>query len=161
MVPFKYSPKLGYFLNMAFLPFACFATIAPKLRTGLKILPFEVSDVNSLTRLKYISNRYLVYPDQYISLFIIGIMFGYFLRNKHHFDKLVKKHVIKIIFGVICISMFISSIAWSYNFKEMTNKHDELNLSLWFVFGKILWSFGNIWLIYEVYSRRIGKKHKY
>lgn len=158
MVPFKCSAKLGYVLNMAFLPFACFATIAPKLMSGLKILPFEVSDVNSLKYLKYISNRYLVFTDQYISLFIIGIVFGYFLRNKQNFDRLVDKRFMRALFAIFCLSMFVLSLVWSYNFKDMIKKHNEVNLSLWFVFGKILWSFGNIWIIYEVYSRKIGKR---
>ena len=158
MIPFKYSPKLGYALNMAFLPFACFATISPKLMNGQKILPFEVSDINSLSQLKYASNRYLVYTDQYIAIFLIGVIFGYFLRNKYNFDRLVRKPVIRLMFAIFCITIFIVSIAWSYNFKQMMGKHNELNLSLWFVFGKILWSFGNIWIIYEIYSRRIGNK---
>ena len=157
MVPLKYSPKYGLILNLVTLPFTCFATIIPYLLTGVKRLPFEVSEVHTYEDLKYAFNRNFTFTDQYLSLFHIGIIVGYFLRNKQLIDKhLTNRRAIRILIGIYCYSMSVLGIAWSENFKDMNIRPNKFNLNVWLVFGKILWAFGNVWLIYDVFSNKNG-----
>ena len=156
MILFKYSSKLGYTLNLLFLPIACFATIAPKVISDFKIIPFDISELYSIKTMKYCLLRFFIYTDQYLSLFIVGIIVGYFLRNKEKTDRLLTKTSVRLLIGLLCYSMSVLGVAWSENFKDMNVTPNKLNLSLWFVFGKILWAIGNIWLIYDVFSKKNG-----
>ncbi|CAG2113110.1 unnamed protein product [Medioppia subpectinata] len=58
--------------------------------------------------------------------------------------------------AAFCYAMSVLGIVWSENFKDMNKIQNKLNLNIWFIFGKMLWSFGNVWLIYSVYSNRNG-----
>ena len=122
MIAFKKSSKFGYIFNFLVLPFACFATIAPTLIYDLKLFPFEVSELYKIEDLKYSLIRFFTFTDQYLSLFIIGIIVGYFLRPPQGVDKLLRGFPIRLSIGIICYTISVLGIVWSENFKEMNQK---------------------------------------
>ena len=156
MVPFKYSPKFGYLFNFALVFIIGFVNIFVKLVFGPKLLPFEITEIHSLEDHKYALNRYITIPDQYLSLFIIGVIFGYFLRNRQTFDNFVRKRFIRLFIGILCYSTTVLILVWNQTFRRLDQKPNKLSLNLWFGFAKIFWSFGNLWLIYDIYSRNYG-----
>ena len=157
ILPFSYSSKFGYFINFSLILIISFALIAVKLIFGQKVLALEISEIHSNEDLIYASNRYTAFPDQYLSLFIIGVMFGYFLRNRQNFDSFLRKRLIRLLVGIFCYSTTTLSLVWSQSFKSLGLKHNKLNINLWLISANILWSVGNLWLIYDITSKKCGK----
>ncbi|CAG2110254.1 unnamed protein product [Medioppia subpectinata] len=54
--------------------------------------------------------------------------------------------------AAFCYAMSVLGIVWSENFKDMNKIQNKLNLNIWFIFGKILWSFGNLQILYLDFS---------
>jgi hypothetical protein len=54
----------------------------------------------------------------------------------------------------------VLAIVWGENFKDINESANKLNLILWFSSGKILWSLGNSWIIYALYTGSKGLKRE-
>ena len=156
MLPFIISARLGYTLNLLILPIASFLTIAPKFIYNYKLIPFETSEVHSIEEMKKCFYRFYCHPDQYLCLFVLGIIVGYAMRNRQPFDAVLKKRRIRVTVAILCYSSSLLGIIWSENFKDMNEPQNKLNLNVWFTFNKLFWMIGNIWIIYDFHSRHRG-----
>ena len=156
MLPLKYSPKKGLIFNYFVIIFGCFLSILPKLIFGTKIIPFEVSDMNSINEMKYSFVRFSIFTDQNLSVFVIGIIVGFLMKNKSLYHKFLMNINNRIFLSILCPILSIIAIIWSENFKDINESPNQLNLMVWFAFGKILWSFGNIWFIYFLFTGSKG-----
>ncbi len=131
--------------------------ISPKLLFGIKISPFEVSTMNSLTEIKYSIIRFTQYTDQYISSFAMGILLGYLVRKKPNL-KLGK--IFEIILWIVCPFMSILSVIWAEIFVHFNGDYtskNQLNLMLCMSCGKIMWSLGVGWTIFACSTGRGGR----
>jgi len=159
MLPFKYSPKFGFIFNTIAIIITSFLNIVPKLYFGYKLLPYEIKQLNSIQDMKASLMRYQSFTDQYLVMFIIGIIIGYIIREKNSFIKyLVRNKFWSILLSFICYSLPVLALIWSQDFSDINKTQNKLNINLWFIFGKILWSFGNIWLIFVIYFNKNGMK---
>src|SRR4051812_30829076 len=85
MAPFLKSVKFGLIFNtIAILVFG-FVKIIPKLFFDIHIIPYEISKFNIIEDMKHSLVRYFLFTDQYIYVFILGIMTGYFIRRRSDF----------------------------------------------------------------------------
>ncbi|XP_054159958.1 O-acyltransferase like protein-like [Oppia nitens] len=153
LVPFKISPHFGYIFNLIAFLLTCVVNILQKLLLNLKAMPYEAAEVHTAIEMRQSIMRLFGFPDQYISIFIVGIVFGYIMRNKNQLDNLVKNIHVKFVNSIICYSLFIAVIAWSENFKDMNVIQNKYNFNLWFTFGKVFWTIANLWLMYDVLSK--------
>jgi hypothetical protein len=55
----------------------------------------------------------------------------------------------------------VLAIVWGENFKDINESANKLNLILWFSSGKILWSLGNSWIIYALYTGSKGSNPEF
>ncbi|XP_054158436.1 uncharacterized protein LOC128956747 [Oppia nitens] len=107
MLPFTKSPKFGYIFNTLALIPAFVAKILPNVLFGTKLIPYEAADSYLLDNMRYSVSRSIIYPDQYLSLFIIGIMLGYSLRNRHKYrflQSIYRNIYLRSLSAMICLS---------------------------------------------------------
>ena len=156
MLPFKRSATFGYTCNAFLFLMACLASIAPRLFFGYKLMPYEVSEVSSMDQIKYSNYRFMTFPDQYIHVYIIGIVIGYLLRNGPTLNKVVKTNSMRTLIAIVCVLISFSGIAWSENFREFNKPQNKVNLFVWFVSAKVLWMTGNVWFICLIESYKNG-----
>ncbi|XP_054159959.1 nose resistant to fluoxetine protein 6-like [Oppia nitens] len=158
MIPYKVMPRYGYITSLLIFTFGCFATIAPKVIQGLRLIPYEISEIYTIADTKYCLFRFMLYTDQFVSIFIIGLTTGYILRHEKSLLDLLyhKNKYISHSIGFICLTTSVLGVVWSERFKDINQIPNKLNLDIWFVFGKILWTFGNIWLIGYCFTNTNG-----
>ena len=148
LVPFLKSFKFGLIFNTIAILVFSFIKIIPKLFFGLNVIPFEISKFNSIKDIKHSMSRTLLFADQYIYIFIVGIVFGYFLRKRtKYFRQLASTKYWKYLLSIVFYSLCFSSVIWSENFKDINIEQNQLNFISWLILANIFWSFGIIWTI--------------
>jgi hypothetical protein len=56
----KLSPNIGFILNFLIIVFGCFLTIVSRILFGLKLIPYEVSELYSIWEMKRSFVRYSI-----------------------------------------------------------------------------------------------------
>jgi hypothetical protein len=161
MIPLKLWPTIGFILNFLLIIFGCFLTIITRFLFGFKLIPYEVSEMYSLTEMKRSFVRFSITTDQNLSVFVIGIIVGYLLRNRSVYNKFFNQKYNRILLSIFCPVLCVLAIIWGENFKDINESANKINLILWFASGKILWSLGNSWIIYALYTGSKGLKRQF
>ena len=147
LVPLHYSATWGLIFNSVIFIGTSFVKVVPKLYFDYKLIPFEVSQLDELMEIKQSFFRFFTYTDQYIYLFILGIMAGFVIRTYPDLlDILTKNRCRTVPLTILSVAVGLYAIIWSENFKYIDKKHNQLDISAWFVCGMIFISILLIWL---------------
>ena len=159
MIPFLKSFKFGLIFNSIAIIVFSFVKIIPKLFFGIHF-PNEVLKFETIDGLRSALFRYITFTDQFLNIFIFGIIIGYLLTKRKLFIKrLTNNTIVKHMFTILSYSLSFLSIAWSENFKDIDREVNQYNIITWFVLGNLLWSIGLIWTIFILYQNEKSKPY--
>ena len=159
MIPFLKSFKFGLIFNSIAIIVFSFVKLIPKLFLEIHF-PNEVSKFETTLDLKHAFYRYIAFTDQFVNIFIFGIIIGYLLtKRKLWIKRFTNNRMSKVGFTILSYSLSFSSIAWSENFKDIDREVNQYNIITWFVLGNLLWSMGMIWTIFILYRNDKSKPY--
>lgn len=133
-----------------------FAAVSPKLIYNIKIFPFEISSMMSVTEVKQSIIRFTQYTDQYISSFAMGLLLGYLVR-KINYDQLSKPT--QFVLWIVCPTLSITALFWgefTFQFSQMFS-NNQFFVMLCYCLGKIMWNIGIGWTMFACGSKNNGK----
>lgn len=116
-------------------------------------MPFEVSQLDQLSDIKQSFWRFYIFTDQYIYLFIFGILVGFVVRTYPDLLEMLTKNRYRTVpITLVSIGVGAYGILWSENFKYIDKKHNELDIDAWYICAMLFISLLLAWLIILYYK---------
>lgn len=154
LATFKY-PVLGPVTFLGLVLVGSVVSLLPKLVFNIPVTPYEISTTTSTAQAKLSFIHYFAATDQYIVVFVIGLLIGYLIKCRSKMY-LGKRPALCALWAGMMLLPFIST-HWNEGFKPVEGNFSQFSFNSWFVLSKIMWCAGWGWVVFACCTDRSGK----
>lgn len=151
---YKYG-NIGVTINILIVMVGCVVCTIPRFVFDIP-LHFEWKKWTNFDVMMSSFRHSLFAFYQHIVTFVMGILTGFLIRK---YKNTPINKWIQVFLWVFCTGLFVAQAVWQKDFFAFSSNPSELNIFLFALFSKIMYSLGVCWLCFAISTGRGGKNN--